>query len=47
MTQKEANAIIRATYGNNAIAIGISGTCIFWIYSDESECNYRAHVISK
>lgn len=48
LNQREAQAIIRANYGKNAVAIGNStnndGTdVIFWIYNGEIENDFKTH----
>lgn len=50
MNQKTAQAIIKKTYGEKAIALGhsVNGqeVNIFWIYTDESEESYKVHPVT-
>lgn len=45
MTQNEAQEIISATFGTEAIAIGNDGNSIFWIFSNESEDCYKVFIV--
>ena len=43
MTQEKAYEIIKKDFGENVIVLGHTKDCIFWIYSNEEEENYKCY----